>query len=277
MGPKERPRKRCGDIHFKPVGGGAVRKSTSTRKLSVRKLEDFESIREQFESLMMSAQAEPAAGGAVAPAGPVELGAAIAKLLQDREKPLRLLKTFANVTNISRQMLAGVQSKVNLRSQIKDSDVQLECLFSEWMDCCGKSPEELEEQSDPLRPSLIAAKFDESGDILDKADEAFKHIKEKYPEKQEVIDFLDFIDKPVKERARAGSVESDRSPSVTVALGKGEEYVKAKLPKLKTEIQTRFDTLKKKFDEAKDMSEHQLIRSINSSRISRTSWMMILL
>ena len=45
---------------------------------------------------------------------------------------------------------------------------------------------------------------------------------------------------------------------MTVALGKGEQYVKAKLPKLKTEIKTRFLSFKKKFEEAKDISEHQL-------------------
>ena len=80
----------------------------------------------------------------------------------------------------------------------------------------------MEEQSDPLRPSLIAAKFNESGEVLDKTDEAFKSIKEKYPAKQEVIDYLDFVDKPVKAGSREGSLSSQKSPSVTVAVGKGE-------------------------------------------------------
>ena len=202
--------------------------------------------------------ANPTAAVRAVPTGPVELGQAITKLLQDREKPLRILKTFSNVTTVSRQMLAGVQNKVNLHTQIKDADIQLEYLFTEWLDCCGKSEAELEEQSDPLRPSLIAAKFNESGEVLDKTDEAFKSIKEKYPAKQEVIDYLDFVDKPVKAGSSEGSLSSQKSPSVTVALGKGEEYVKAKLPKLKTEIKTRFLSVKKKFAEAKVISEHQL-------------------
>ena len=50
--PKEKVKKRLGDIRFK-TGGEAVRRSASTRKLSVRKLENFESVREQFEQLMM--------------------------------------------------------------------------------------------------------------------------------------------------------------------------------------------------------------------------------
>ena len=51
--PKEKVKKRLGDIRFK-TGGEAVRRSASTRKLSVSKLENFESVREQFEQLMMS-------------------------------------------------------------------------------------------------------------------------------------------------------------------------------------------------------------------------------
>ena len=133
--PKEKVKKRLGDIRFK-TGGEAVRRSASTRKLSVRKLENFESVREQFEQLKMSTSnvdktgssaAEAAKGG---PTGPVELGEAITKVLLDREKPLRILKTFSNVTTVSRQMLAGVQNKVNVYTQIKDSEVQLEYLYS---------------------------------------------------------------------------------------------------------------------------------------------------
>ena len=166
--PKEKVKKRLGDIRFK-TGGEVVRRSVSTRKLSVRKLENFESVREQFEQLKMSTSnvdkssssaATEAAKGV--PTGPVELGEAIAKVLLDREKPLRILKTFSNVTTVSRQILAGVQNKVNVYTQINDSEVQLDYLYSEWLDCCGKSPEELEKQSDPLRPSLLAAKFDET-------------------------------------------------------------------------------------------------------------------
>ena len=134
--PKEKVKKRLTDIRFKSGGGESVRRSTSTRKPPVRKLENFESVREQFENLMMStSNATNNASPSVAAAaqGPVELGEAIAKLLQDREKPLRILKTFSNVTTVSRQMLAGVQNKVNVYTQIKDSEVQLEYLYSGWL------------------------------------------------------------------------------------------------------------------------------------------------
>ena len=171
---------------------------------------------------------------------------------------MRILKNFSNVSPISRQMLAAVQNKVTLYSQIRDLDTRLEYLYSEWLDCCGKTSEELEEQSDPLSPSIMAVKFTESGDILDKVEEAFKGIKEKYSDKQVVIDYLDFVDHPGKSKSRDGSECSEKSASVTVALGKGEEYVRSKLPKLTTEVETRFLSMKKKFEESEVISEHQL-------------------
>ena len=102
----------------------------------------------------------------------------------------------------------------------------------------------------------MAVKFAESGDILDKVKEAFKGIKEMYSDKQVVIDYLDFVDTPLK--SGDGSDISDKVTSVTVALGKGEEYVKAKLPKLKTEVEERFSSVKNKFEESEEMSKHQL-------------------
>ena len=184
----------------------------------------------------------------------------IIKLLADREKPIRILKQFASATVISRQMLAGVQNKVSLRNQLKDFDTRLDYLYSEWLDSLNVKPDQLETQVDELKPSLIAIKFDESGDVLDNVDIAFKAIKEKYGDKQEVIDYLDFIDKPVKVFSRDPSpVASDKSPSISVAVGKGEEYVRTKFPKLIAEVESRFKTIKEKFSDAENMTENRTV------------------
>lgn len=98
--PKERAKKKVTELRFKSGADNSVRKST--RRPSVRSLANFEIVREQFENLEMS-NSNPTAKvsvaavdkqhgeGAVGPVhtGPVELGQAITKLLQDREKPLR--------------------------------------------------------------------------------------------------------------------------------------------------------------------------------------------
>ena len=86
--------------------------------------------------------------------------------------------------------MAAVQNKVSLYTKVKELDVNLEYLHSEWLDCCGLTVDELEEQSHALRPSLINKKFDESGDIIDNVEAAFKSIKKAWPEKQVVVDHL---------------------------------------------------------------------------------------
>lgn len=45
--------------------------------------------------------------------------------------------------------------------------MQLDFLHSEWLDTCAISMEDLEAQKDVLSPSSIAAKFEESGPVLD--------------------------------------------------------------------------------------------------------------
>ena len=119
--------------------------------------------------------------------------------------PLRILKTFSKTSVVSRQMLVGVQCKVSLWTGVKDLDRQINLYHSKFLDICSIDSDELEKSADPLRPTLIDAKFEESRNILDKVDEAFKNIKEKYPDKQEVVDFLGFVDKPFQNCPILGS------------------------------------------------------------------------
>ena len=229
------------------------------RKLSVRKLEDFEAVRKYFHNLTMSTAGK--GNVATGQAQALAQGASrenIVALLSEREKPVRLLKSFAAVTVVTRQMLAGLQNKVSLYRQLKDLDTKLDLLHSDWLDSCGKTVEELESAEDGLRPSLISTKFEESGEILDLVEAAFRRIKEKYADKQAVIDYLDFVDKPIMNKSRDNSADSRESSSLSVNSGKGEEYVKAKLPKLMEEVASRYSKLKEKFDSDADMSEHQL-------------------
>ena len=238
---------------------GASEKKPARRQ-SVRKLEAYDAVREFFVGLSLVPGDQGLSSG-VEPAADMSVEGAsrdtIVALLKEREKPIRLLRTFASVNVVSRQMLAGVQNKVSLYTQLKDLDTKLDLLHSEWLDTCGKTVEELESQSDGLRPSVIASAFEESGSVLDLVETAFKNIKEKYPEKQVVVDFLDFIDKPLKNLSREQSPSSQKS-SVSVHSGKGEEYVRAKLPKLVEEVDSRYKKLKEKFDTSESLSEYQL-------------------
>ena len=137
------------------------------------------------------------------------------------------MKEFSKRSSVSRQALAGVGNKVTLRQQIVDLDTQLDSKYYEWLDCCDKTSEDLEGSDDPLRPSLIASKFEESGEILDKVDDLFKQIKGQYPEKQVVVDYLDFIDKAVNEKTTEIPLHTHKSTSE--GSSRGEEYIKAKV------------------------------------------------
>ena len=155
------------------------------RRPSVRKLEEFDSIFKHFESLSMSAADNTKAMSSEAnsvqgvPKGPDDLAKDINKLLGDRAKPLRMLETFSSTTAVGRQCLAAVQNKVTLYTLVGDMDIRLDYLHSEWLDCCGKTAEELEDESNPLSPDKMVAHLDKSGEILDKVEEVFKNIKQK--------------------------------------------------------------------------------------------------
>ena len=290
--PKPKVVRGLADIKFK-VGAQATRKSN--RRGSIRKLENFEEVRQHFLSLGLNMSQGRTNNSVVLPNneprdvplpndelsnvdndGSRNLNAvssnnlpqsleniigAINKNLEDRKKPLRLLNTFASCNSVSRQMLAAVQNKVTLYTAVKDLDTQLEYLYSEFLDCCGLDNEQLEAQSHELRPSLVAEKFNESGEIIDTVEAAFKLIKQSYPDKQSVIDHLDFIDIGISQnriKPSCGSDVSDQDSSISVALGKGEEYLKSKLPKLKDEVEKRFSAVKTKYEEGKNLSENQL-------------------
>ena len=256
--PREKPQRKVSGLRFHPEAGQYVRKS---RRPSVQKLQEVEIVSEHLKSLRMSTTDSKSASSHTEkplPPDPDDLAQQITQLLQDREKPLRILKTFSSVSPVTRRMLVGVQNKVSLYTKVKDMDTKLDYLYSEWLDCCDKSTEELEGDSDPLRPSVLTSKFSESGEIIDSVEAAFKVIKDKFTDKQVVIDHLDFIDHIPKSKSRDSSVGSDKGNSVSVAFGRGEEYIKAKLPKLKKEIETRFEVVKKKFEETEEMSTRQL-------------------
>ena len=132
-----------------------------------------------------------------------------------------------------------------------------------WILYCGKTDEEL--LGHPLSQLAVDTMLEQSGNIIDRAEELFVKIKVQYPNKKEVIDYLDFVDKPVENNQEdKGSSDSysHRSQSVTVNLGRGVEYLKAKLPALKAEVDTRYKSLQEKFD-SEENSERKLMQKIS--------------
>ena len=114
-----------GDFWKKIQTEKVIRKSSSTvRRSSVRHLEDFAAVRQHFSQLIMSNPGGDNETSGVTQQGPDTIRAEIVKILADRQKPLRLLRTFSSFTVISRQMLVGVKNKVGLYNQVKDLDAR---------------------------------------------------------------------------------------------------------------------------------------------------------
>ena len=113
---------------YKP--GDTVRKLTPD-------LEYFEFVGEFFAGFTMSAVITEGNGNADTSPSANTSREAIIALLGKREKPIRLLKRFSEATTVTRQMLAGVQNKVSLYTELKSLDVQLDRLHSEWLDTCA--------------------------------------------------------------------------------------------------------------------------------------------
>ena len=264
------------------------------RKSSNRQLEDFELAKNLFESLAMSDTEKEVENGNKSNKGDtsstkktenadkktdnveeivdknqgdtsrdnVDPKDKMNSVIVEREKVVRILKRYANTSaSVSRQMLAGLQNKVSMYYQLKESDKCLDKLHTDWLDTLTESDiEKLETENDPLRPSLILSKFDESGEVIDNVESTFKKIKETYPDKQDVIDYLEFIEKPLKDVP--STENSHDSSSTSLASGKGEEYVKAKIPKLMNEVDTRFAKIQKKFTKGEINTEHNLIQTL---------------
>ena len=186
--------------------------------------------------------------------------------IDNRAELLKYVESFSKKGKVSRKMLDALQEKVSDYDKLVDYDSRLAIDHDNWLVCCGVTEEQLEQESHRLRPSVIDPLFDHSGEIKDKVKELFKTIKEQYPKEQKVIDYLDFIDvRPTTldgidvTRSRVGS---GGSRSETVGVGRGEDYIKKKLPKLKKEIIEKFDDVQDNFE---DETKNSTVASLNDA------------
>ena len=150
---------------------------------------------------------------------------------------------------------------VSLFTELKDIEREISEKYSEWLLVCGKSEAELEDADDPLKPSVMDTEIEDIGELLDKVVETFKKVKEQYPEKQEVLDYLDFLDTVPKQQDLGQKLNHSPSGSVaseSVALGRGEQYLKTKIPILIQEVENRFKLVKDQFDAEAYTTENSL-------------------
>ena len=91
-------------------------------------------------------------------------------------------------------MLNSLASTVTKFTTLQDYEKSYALLHDDWLLYCDKTEDQLEAEQHPLMPSVVEEDMENVGELIDKAKEVFKLVKEKYPREQVVIDHLDFVD-----------------------------------------------------------------------------------
>ena len=186
----------------------------------------------------------------------------INSIIAKKENLIKILERYANTSgSVTRKMLTGLPDKVNLYHELNELEKDLEKLHTEWLaTLTDPDIESLETGNDPLSPSLFSSMFEESGKVIDSIVSVFKTIKDTHPDNQDVINHLDFIDKPLKNISLEENLFDVMSVSVT--SGKGEDYAKIKIPEVMNEVNTNFGKIREKFENGEIKTKHNLDQTI---------------
>ena len=198
------------------------------------------------------------------------LANALTELRKRRVKPKKRLLAFSSVTGVSRRMLNELGVIVSLYREVKDIEREISDKYSEWLIVCGKDETVLEDENNPLKPSVMDKEIEDMGELVDKVEEAFKLVKNQYSEKQEVIDYLDFVEAVPKQLELGGLQHQSPAGSAvseSAALGRGEQYLRTKIPILKTEIENRYGVVKEQFEAKSYTTENALQDAIKKLEI----------
>ena len=155
--------------------------------------------------------------------------------LKARSKFYKLTKPFAEKTVVTRRDLLLLEGCVASYDSLKVKDKRLALDYQSWLSSCGKSVEDLENEKHKYRPSEFEPLLDQYCEVSDKVEEQFYKILSQYPNKAEVVASLSkFRKEPVPDLSI--NKELDDLDLKSVCSGRGAEYAKNKLPKIKEEI-----------------------------------------
>ena len=208
-------------------------------------------------------QASPGLGETppAAPMDAVQLVEALAKLVEERKKPLKVLKLYGKTKVIHRRLLTSLPNTVYFYNQLKDLDLSIDRYHTEWLCLNEKDEDVLEQEQHVLRKSVIDKMLDESGDVIDAVEDVFKKVKAEFSMKKEVIDYLDFVDKPVGlEVVRDGSDSDSKKSKISqsCSVGGGPDQAKRNIPKLRSSLEKDFNRIKDKFEGGKYVNVTEL-------------------
>ena len=158
----------------------------------------------------------------------------ISEGLKARSKFYKLTKPFAEKSVVTRGDLLLLEGCVASYDALKVIDKKLALDYHDWLSCCGKTAEDLETENHKFRPSEFGNLLDQYCEVSDKVEEQFDKILSQYPNKAEVLASLSrFKPDLVPDLSMPKDLDDDLKSTFS---GRGADYAKSKLPKIKAEI-----------------------------------------
>ena len=156
-------------------------------------------------------------------------------IIEDRSATYEAVKYFVT-RRVNRLTLETLEKHTSDYHKLDEFDSQLATEYTAWVSKVNE--DDLETAEDLLAPSKIEALFEEYGATKDKAVEMFTQIAQAFPDHIKVKEHLKFL----KSEVSALLLPLPPSSSSSVS-GKGETYVKGKIPKIEAAVQAELDAL----------------------------------
>ena len=164
-------------------------------------------------------------------------------ILEDRSATYEDVKYFVT-RRVNRLTLESLEKHTSDYHKLDEFDGQLATEYTAWVSKVNE--EDLETADDVLAPSKIEALFEEYGDTKDRAVEMFTQLAQNFPGHLKVKEHLKFL----TSQASTQDLPPLPASSASSVSEKGESYVKAKIPKVETAVNTELLALQTTFGES---------------------------
>ena len=176
-----------------------------------------------------------------------DLKQAVEDTISAKSEAYNVIKQFIERGRVNRMTLENLQKLTINYHKLEEFDSQLADDYSAWSALVDEQA--LEDSGDPFAYSKFEALFDEYGEVKDKALELFGEIATQFPNHAKVKEHLSFLQRPVD----TADLPSLPKTSISSVSGKGEAYVKAKIPKIQKSVEDTLANLQAVFAEPAEM------------------------
>ena len=179
---------------------------------------------------------------------------------ESKDNQMKIVKTFLEREKFTRSDIARLKSVTQSFDTLTDVEDQLVSTHIRWIRIMEKDSQDVA-SSAKFKPDAFNAELDSLGELLDSVKTKFKEMSETFPEHETVKSILkDYVSKP--NDAPENVLFDGKSHTVS---GKGAEYAKTKLPKLKQEIESKLQEYQFEFElgVARNIKAEDLFDGVN--------------